>query len=156
MLTHPRQTFRCHICTHRVLQEHHADSSLFHCSSVSQTADVLTTLSRSCLSLSFWGTDHLCSWLGSGDAVLKLLRKQDVVNALSQATSGSKDIDTQFGFTLRFGTVVPPDDPPYLTVTTCGMCDVFWPVYRLVMRWLVKPQLFPLFKYWEIRLSFFL
>ena len=37
-----------------------------------------------------------------------------------------------------------------------GMCVVFWQAHRLGMRFLVQPQLFPLFKYWEIHLSCFL
>jgi hypothetical protein len=55
----------------------------------------------------FMDTVRLCSRLGSGDAVLKLLRKQDSVSStlLSQAASRSKGFGPQFGFTLRFGTV---------------------------------------------------
>ena len=56
--------------------------------------------------------------MGSGDAVLKLLRNQEVVNAFkfvtNSARAGSKGIGTQFGFTLRFGTV--PSTVAYPTV----------------------------------------
>ena len=37
--------------------------------------------------IAFLGTDHLCSSLGSGDAVLKLLRNQDVVNTFVTSTA---------------------------------------------------------------------